>query len=108
MSCILKKHPQTQGQIERAQRHAFLLFPDLPGRGEAMRPVDEFLVELADLCRRHEVFLRADGPHGIILYSSPGSDELGFGATVQLDGSLRIQRLLAAPAATGKMGLSLG
>lgn len=89
---ILDQYPTSPEQVRRAATHASILFPDLPGTLSRAERVDEFTADLAALCQRHGFAMRADGPHGIILYEAYGGES--FEARFTMDGGIRFDRVL--------------
>ena len=92
VEAIQDQYPSSDEQLRVAAAHAHMLFPDLPGVLEQEAQFDAFTSELAELCRQHGIFLRSDGPHGIIAYPGYGNER--FEAQMSIDGGVRIHRIL--------------
>lgn len=92
VDAIQNQYPTSNEQLRVAAAHAHMLFPDLPGVFDEEKKLDAFASELGDLCRRHGIFLRSDGPHGIVAYPAYGNEQ--FEAQLSVDGGFRVHRVL--------------
>lgn len=86
----------TEVDVDKAMRLLCLLFEDLPGENALAARFGGFAEALEALCREHEVWLRGDGPCGIIAYEVYG-EEVGFEVSFGPTGEARFERLLGQP-----------
>ena len=82
-----------EDDVTKAARLLCLLFDDLPGTNVLAARFGGFADALEALCREHGVWLRADGPRGIIAYEAYG-EEVGFEVSFGPTGEARLERLL--------------
>jgi hypothetical protein len=91
---LLEEDPKIgEGAIRQADERLALLFPGLPGPDARLTRIEAFANDLEEVCRRHGIWLRDDGPHGIIAYDGYG-DEAGFRISLGTFGEARIHRML--------------
>lgn len=89
---VLDENPHvTEEKVEWADGLLDLITEDLPGRAARIDRLEGFARDLEAACRRHGVWLRSDGPHGIVVYDAYGDEgryEFSLGPT----GEARLHR----------------
>jgi len=90
---LLREDPKIgEEDIADADGRLPSMFPALPGESSRAGRMMAFADDLEAICRKHGIWLRDDGPHGMVVYEGDG-DESGFRLSFGMAGEVRMHRV---------------
>jgi len=92
---LLREDPKIdEREIAKAEGRLPSLFPALPRQSRRAERMAAFAEDLEGICRKHGIWLRDDGPHGMIAYEGDGAED-GFSLSFGMTGEVRLKRTWA-------------